>query len=63
MSIKSLREKALGSPEDVAALKKADAALHAYSEARPGHSETDPEYLRLTAAANEAASRVPWIRR
>ncbi len=53
------------SPEEKAAvadLRAADAALHANSEQerKAGIREETPEYLRLNAAANEAASRVSW---
>lgn len=47
---------------DIAALKAADAALHANQrrEEKAGIREETPEYLRLNAAANEAAEKVSW---
>ena len=52
---KSDQEKA-----DIAALRKADAALHANQrkEEKAGIRHETPEYLRLNAAANEAAAKV-----
>jgi hypothetical protein len=61
----SLRDKILGRPEAVAKSRKADAALHANQradEAAGIHEET-PEYLRLNAAAVEAAAELPRWRR
>lgn len=45
---------------DIAALRDADAALHANQrkEEKAGIREETPEYLRLNAAANEAAAKV-----
>ena len=45
---------------DIAALCQADAALHANQrrEQAAGITDETPEYLRLNAAANEAAAKV-----
>jgi hypothetical protein len=47
------------------ASKQADAALHANQrkEMAAGIREETPEYLRLNAAANEAAAKASWWRR
>lgn len=46
--------------DNVKALRKADAALHANQrrEEAAGIREETPEYQRLNAAANEAAAKV-----
>jgi hypothetical protein len=45
---------------DIAALRDADAALHANQrkEQKAGIRDETPEYLRLNAVANEAAAKV-----
>ncbi|MYU20800.1 hypothetical protein [Streptomyces sp. SID8352] len=45
---------------DIAALRAADAALHANQrrEEAAGIRDETPEYLRLNTAANEAAAKV-----
>ncbi|MFI1928327.1 hypothetical protein [Streptomyces sp. NPDC020377] len=45
---------------DIAALRAADAKLHANQrrEEKAGIREETPEYLRLNTAANEAAAKV-----
>lgn len=45
---------------DIAALRAADAALHANQrrEEAAGIREETPEYLRLNAVANQAAAKV-----
>ena len=52
---KTTQEKA-----DIAALRAADAQLHANQrrEERAGIRDETPEYLRLNSAANEAAAKV-----
>jgi DNA-binding GntR family transcriptional regulator len=47
------------------ASKKADAALHENQrkEKKAGVRDETPEYLRLNAAANEAAAKASWWRR
>lgn len=61
----SLREKIFGNPEDVAASRAADAALHANqaAEEAAGVTEETDTYLSLNRAAVEAADRLPWWRR
>lgn len=46
----------------IAALRKADAALHENQrhEDAAGVREETPEYQRLNKAANEAAAKVSW---
>ncbi|QQN79740.1 hypothetical protein [Streptomyces sp. XC 2026] len=59
-----LRNKVLGHPEDVAASREARRQLH--TEAAGITDETDPTYLELNAAANEAHRQLPplgrWLR-
>lgn len=47
---------------DIAAMKAADAALHANqrTEQKAGIRDETPEYQRLNAAANEAAAKVSF---
>ncbi|MGW8846592.1 hypothetical protein ACWGNE_02315 [Streptomyces xiamenensis] len=56
-----LRNKVLGRPEDVAASKAADAALHANSrrEQKAGIDWETDEFLELNAAACKAAKKLP----
>ena len=55
-----LFKKTAAEKADIAALRTADAALHANQrhEQRAGIRDETPEYLRLNAAANEAAAKV-----
>lgn len=48
------------SKQDIAAMKAADAALHALQrkEEKAGIRHETPEYLRLNEAANKAADKV-----
>ncbi|NEB92424.1 hypothetical protein [Streptomyces bauhiniae] len=59
MGRKTPQEKA-----DIAALRKADAALHANQrrEEAAGIRHETPEYQRLNKAANDAADKVSWWR-
>ncbi|MFI9465727.1 hypothetical protein [Streptomyces xiamenensis] len=59
-----LRDRYLGRPEDVAAARTARRQLH--TEAAGITDETDPTYLELNAASNEAHRQLPpvgrWLR-
>jgi hypothetical protein len=58
----ALFKKTAEEKSNIAALRTADAALHANQrrEEKAGIHEETPEYLRLNAAANDAAAKVSW---
>lgn len=56
------KDKAIGTPENRKARKKALKALHDNQERdeAAGVNEETPEYLRLNKAANDAEANVPF---
>lgn len=56
-----LKDKTLGSPDAVAAHKKASSHLERFNT--PDADDTDPAYLAANDRKGETAKAVPWWRR